>query len=214
MPKKAKPVTEITIRSLNSTYGSHASSILSDCLQRIYGERGRGKIKKFKIIKPLPSVEAFREMRTKKYTQSLYATITEAWGEIDSIKEELQQWYDNLPESFQNGTKGDGIQDAINTIESCSEPNVPEENEASTALGKLPITHIPSENVKSRSDRRDEVVSQLQSCIDTIDKLLEKNKKDLTDDEKTMITPAKELRDELDTLVNELGYVEFPGMYG
>jgi hypothetical protein len=38
-------------------------------------------------------------------------------GEIESLKDELQEWYDNLPENFQNGDKGDQLQQAIDQLQ-------------------------------------------------------------------------------------------------
>lgn len=37
--------------------------------------------------------------------------------EIESVKDEEQEAYDNLPESIQNGDKGEKMSDAVNTLE-------------------------------------------------------------------------------------------------
>lgn len=42
---------------------------------------------------------------------------TEAKGDIEGLKEELEEWYGNLPESFQNGDKGEALQEAISQLE-------------------------------------------------------------------------------------------------
>jgi uncharacterized coiled-coil DUF342 family protein len=46
------------------------------------------------------------------------ADAADAASEIESLKDELQEWYDNLPESFQNGEKGEQLQSAIDELES------------------------------------------------------------------------------------------------
>lgn len=37
--------------------------------------------------------------------------------EIESVKDEEQEAYDNLPESMQNGDKGEKMSDAVNNLE-------------------------------------------------------------------------------------------------
>lgn len=43
--------------------------------------------------------------------------VDDCRGEVESLKEELQDWYDNLPESFQSGEKGDALQSAIDSLQ-------------------------------------------------------------------------------------------------
>lgn len=45
------------------------------------------------------------------------AMIEDAKSEVESLRDELQEWYDNLPEQFQNGSKGEEIQEAIDALE-------------------------------------------------------------------------------------------------
>ena len=35
----------------------------------------------------------------------------------EELRDELQNWYDNMPENFQNGDKGSQVQDAISELE-------------------------------------------------------------------------------------------------
>ena len=50
-----------------------------------------------------------------------YAAATDALsdvlGEVESIRDDEQDKYDNMPESLQSGSKGDAIQDAISSLE-------------------------------------------------------------------------------------------------
>ena len=36
---------------------------------------------------------------------------------VESLKDEMQEWYDNMPENLKNGSKAEEIQDAINALE-------------------------------------------------------------------------------------------------
>lgn len=38
-------------------------------------------------------------------------------ADVDSLKEELQNWYDNMPEGIQNGDKGNAVQEVIDTLD-------------------------------------------------------------------------------------------------
>lgn len=43
--------------------------------------------------------------------------VSDATGEVEALKDELQSWYDNLPENLQSGSKGDELSDAISQLE-------------------------------------------------------------------------------------------------
>lgn len=36
---------------------------------------------------------------------------------MEELRDELQNWYDNLPENLQNGSKADALQTAIDELE-------------------------------------------------------------------------------------------------
>jgi uncharacterized protein YukE len=43
--------------------------------------------------------------------------ISDSTSSVEELKEELENWYDNLPENFQNGMKGDELQEAIDALD-------------------------------------------------------------------------------------------------
>lgn len=43
--------------------------------------------------------------------------VQEAIGEVQSLKEELEQWLESLPENLQSGGKADDLQQAIDALE-------------------------------------------------------------------------------------------------
>jgi hypothetical protein len=51
--------------------------------------------------------------------QSALGAVSDARSEVESLKEELESWYDNLPESFQNGEKGEALQSAVSELDDC-----------------------------------------------------------------------------------------------
>lgn len=46
--------------------------------------------------------------------------IENAKSTVEELKDELQNWYDNLPENLQQSTKAEEIQEAIDNLESIS----------------------------------------------------------------------------------------------
>ncbi len=56
------------------------------------------------------------ESRSDRFNQCL-SMINDARCETESLRDELQDWYDNLPENFQNGDKGSQLQDSISELE-------------------------------------------------------------------------------------------------
>ena len=44
--------------------------------------------------------------------------VSDAQGVVEELKDELQEWYDNLPDNFKDGDKGSQLQEAIDALES------------------------------------------------------------------------------------------------
>ncbi len=43
--------------------------------------------------------------------------VSSAQGIVEELRDELQGWFDNLPENFQNGSKGEQLQEAIDALD-------------------------------------------------------------------------------------------------
>lgn len=57
------------------------------------------------------------KFKTEDRMSTVLGAVEEASSLVEELKDELQDWYDNLPESFQNGEKGDELQDTISSLE-------------------------------------------------------------------------------------------------
>lgn len=157
---------------------------------------------------------------------SVDSAVSEAFSMAEELKDELQSWYDNLPEAFQNGSKGEALQEAIGNLENAQQPEVPND----IASHSVSYTEAPR-----RASRRD----RLQVCIDLLEQSAEAARTLATDledlkydDDGQRIDDANpdapDTEDERDNLVQELQTfadecesatsdwesVEFPGMYG
>jgi hypothetical protein len=155
------------------------------------------------LVKPLPTPEEYVKLRDAKYTQTLQSLVSEAYGEAQGLRDELQEWYDNLPESFQNGDKGSDLQEAVDTLSNFCD----EEPEIPVAARDLKIVFLPGD-VDSRSDRAGEAGSQMRMVANSLDKYI--GNKKLEGDE---LTEIQEIVDLLNEHAEELEQVSFPGMY-
>ena len=68
--------------------------------------------------------QAFRDSEESTVNEARRKAINEAVSKLEDVKSELetlrdeeQEYYDNMPESFQGGDKGDAAQSAVSTLE-------------------------------------------------------------------------------------------------
>ena len=54
---------------------------------------------------------------TKALIWRAHTLLTEAWDNLEEIKDEEQDAYDNLPESFQESDRGEAMTEAIENLE-------------------------------------------------------------------------------------------------
>lgn len=102
--------------------------------------------------------------KIKDVTISLSGAVSDAFSEIESLKDELQEWYDNLPEQFQNGSKGEALQEAIGGLEQDTEPEVPSE------VDSFDVVYTPILKRRlSRADRCSNAVSMLTAAKDYVE---------------------------------------------
>ena len=189
--KPQMPTREVTIKKLKSLYGNHAEPVLEEFLKEL--PKKDGKMRTYKILKPLPTCEEFEVLKRKQFTSPVGDLVDCAFGSFGDLAGEMGDWYDNLPESFQQGDKGSLLEDARSTLENLSPPDVSER------IGALPVYYLPHKAISSRASRRDDAVGRLQAVVDALSPV--------EDGEDA------ELVDELENAIGEAEGVEFPGMY-
>lgn len=53
----------------------------------------------------------------RKKLDEINQTLAEARAELETVRDEEQEYYDNMPESFQSGERGAKAQEAIDAME-------------------------------------------------------------------------------------------------
>ena len=57
-----------------------------------------------------------RESRATRYSNA-QSSISDGKGVFEELRDELQEWRDNLPENLQSGSKADALDEAISNLE-------------------------------------------------------------------------------------------------
>lgn len=115
--KKVEPEVEPKIKMYKLTISEEIEAESIDEARKLAKDRV-GLIDKARIE------ESVSRVVRRKYS-SRASRLSEAEGEIsnakstaEELRDECQEWYDNLPENFQNGDKGSQLQEAIDALES------------------------------------------------------------------------------------------------
>lgn len=150
-----------------------------------------------------------KQRQYKERKLALPDAVSEAFGEITSLAEEMREAFDNTPESLQQSGAGEARGEAADALENISEVEVPE------LLAKFEVTLTepvltPKQMMsKSRSARLGDATDILDMVISHLNELAE----DKTQTGEVM-EAAGDLASELEDAKNEAENVSFPGMYG
>lgn len=202
--------------ALKNRFDAYYDMVLCDRISEIPKQK-KGERAKFIVLKPLPTKEDYHQLKRKRFTYRLDDMVNNISG-LTELGDEVRGWYDNLPESFQQGDKGSMLDECASTLENIQEPNVPEFAVA------MAVYAPPLLDCNSRSDRRDAITHDLQNAITALEEAIETGKFKTVDgdeivvqkgddDEANQVDEIQSLVDELQTICEEAEGVEFPSMY-
>lgn len=189
-------------------WGKHALQALQST-GHLFRKEG-SKPAEYLVLTPIPA--DMRQYLHDYYSRTVPEALNYAFGEIESLKEELQEWYDNLPESFQNGSKGEELQSAIDELEGIEDPREPYPDKDLVRLFALlpKVVVWPSGN--SRSDRGCGAADAANAVARSIKayQIIAKQRTDKNADDIEML-------DDIETVLGDvagaLENISFPGMY-
>jgi hypothetical protein len=150
------------------------------------------------------------KIKIKERELTITDAVSEAFGELQSLGEEMRESYDNTPESLQSSGVGEARGEAADALENISEPDVPET--LGTEVFKFQERALTNKQQMrlSRAARRDNAVAVLQHVVEHLEVAIA-DTANMNEDE---IAEAESLRDDVQNIIDEAEGVEFPGMYG
>jgi len=188
--------TVISKRKLVSSYDPYVLAVLEeDIIIPVEDEKHVVPVK-YEVIGTLPSKERYLEMRNEKFRSTVEDLVSSAMDELQELGQELRDWYENLPEAFQDGEKGSTLDESASMLEEIDS----ERPEAPVAVAKLEMVFLPTINTTSRSARRDAACAILEAVSD---KLAEQEK----------MPAIEEFTQQIQEAISQAENVEFPGMY-
>jgi len=138
------------------------------------------------------------------HTATIADALSDAIGELTSLAEEAREVCDNMPESLQQSSRYEALDNAASELEGIQEPDVPD------ALGAVEVKYSQeaprsARRGLSRNSRVANAVAQLEAVWEKLDEMC-------TADENN--EEADGLRSDVDDIKGTAEGVEFPGMYG
>jgi hypothetical protein len=150
--------------------------------------------------------------------------VSMALSGIEELRDELQEWYDGMPESLQGGEKGQALETCIEALSNYEQVDVPEcvsesqEDGDETTKGNVGGVRFEMIDMNkkrmSRAQRRDLNVSLLQCVVDAVRQELEEHEDSGEDRYAETRDDLNAFLDELENAICEFEGAEFPGMYG
>jgi hypothetical protein len=201
---------EVTSMHLSRSYDRCAKWVLSDYLEE--QPRERKQRRKYIAKKDLPTKDEYKKLKTIKYTENGDVAIERAQGEIEGVKDELQEWLDNLESHeglSQTGT-ADILRTAVDELDYVDFPEFPEASEE--YLKKVQVYQPPnlSKNGKVRTGRESrlgESAGRLQVVHDELSDMI--NRQQIP---KSLVDDLQEWVDNIESVIESIEGVECPTM--
>lgn len=196
--------------ALKNAYDAYVFSVLADRLQRISAEKKGGR-DQYKILQPMPTPDEYLTLRSKRYTISVDSLIDDGYQIAEDLYNEVQEVYDNMPESLQSSDRGSRLEEAASSCEEVynNKPEVPE------IVASVQVVYLPSLDASSRSDRASDANGMMTTAAQAIRDFIEEKDGDedepLTEDQ---VSELNDLADQIESDADTIGGIDFPGMYG
>jgi len=191
-------------QSLTRAYDGHVWQVLNAHFEA--AERTKGQRKKVEILAALPEKTEYLQLKQDYFTRTIALLVEEAYEKISELRDEMQEAFDNTPESLQDTDVGQARLEAASQLDSIADnpPTVP------VSISSVPIIHYPSLNQTSRADRAGDVAVMLRNVSQAARQFMA----GMAKLKKAELKEIQEFCDQLETHADEIGNVEFPGMFG
>ena len=124
--------------------------------------RKRGRAQKYKVARLLPDREAYLALRDEHFATTVKDLLSGAYSEVECVKEELEEWHQNMPENLQDGDVGERLQSAVYELDCV------EEQEAPGETGETVVVFVPGRGINSRPRRLEEAGNMLGAAAEAM----------------------------------------------
>ena len=138
---------------------------------------------------------------------SIADAVSEAFGEFQSLGEEMRSWADSMEEKFSSTDKYSRVSETADILESCNEPDHPQHAQDTV----ITVIDPPA---KKRGYSRADRCSQACMLLDYAMEALETKIEALGENDTTAKDELESYRDEIDEAKSNAEGADFPGMYG
>jgi len=147
-------------------------------------------------------------MRDNYYTWTVGDACTSIEGDVETLAEEFQNWYDNTPGQLQCEEKGCEVESCASALADLQMP------EPSEKVSGITFVHLPDREANvSRPRRYSEVCSFVESVLSALDDVTGPNEAQ-TEEDQEFLNEIDDFRSELDSYKDELEGIEIPVPFG
>lgn len=225
---------------LRNVFGKHAVAVLINMRavipievdvkvksRRRYnkGEEVEKTVTKYAVLR-VPTSDEYRVAQDALYTEPASDLISRAFDIFEELHSQLDEWYENMPENFQNAEKGEAVSEARDAVD-----NVRNESfEPDSYAGLLPVVCLPFGGGGSRADQCAEACELLaevaEEAREMVGKLEDHEASDAVyaaiewgddgedkPDKDDLIAMLDNMADKCEKVISEAEGIEFPGMF-
>ncbi len=150
-----------------------------------------------------------KSYKTQEYKTTVSGAVSEAFGELQSLRDEMDEICGNMEEKFSQTERYQRYEEARGTLGNYadSEPEAHEDVAERDVVCSV-LVHVRKKASPSRSVRLSNAVSLLQAAAGSLEEWVETcEDTDLEEEVDRFVTEIQEVAD-------EVSQVEFPGMFG
>ncbi len=174
-------MSKVGKQTVVSRYDRYAPRVLTakGVIEEVYVERAedakRRPQSQYVALLTWPTMEEYRAMRDLHYTATATDHVEQATSIFQDLQEQMQSWYDGMPENFQNGEKGEAVQEAASQLEDAANDTI----DVPEIIAELPVIVFPGE-CSSRSDQCNDACMMLDKVAEAAEELKEKMEAETT----------------------------------
>jgi hypothetical protein len=193
----------VTGTSLKKAYDDYWNYVISDRVET--QPRLPRQHAKFKVSKQLPTKEEYVELKNRRFRTTVESLISDGYGMVRELADEMQEAFDNMPENLKEGDLGCRREETASSLNGISD-------HGDVALDDFPeieTVFCPTLDTSSRAKRAGEAADMLNTAASALREYL-----DNAEEEENKAEDLDSLANQLEEDSSELEGIDFPGMYG